>query len=72
MGERFLRIAEVLVQPVLVWDDGDKLTPVAEGAVGTVKLGAHQVSEFIAGLPDRLDEVAAQLEKLETQGAAQS
>lgn len=51
---RRLRVAHVLVQPVLVWDDGDELTPGPDAQPVQVPLSG------LAGLADQLrDEIAA-------------
>lgn len=45
---RRLRVAHVLVQPVLVWDDGEELSPGPEAAAISVPLSQ------MPGLPARL------------------
>lgn len=53
---RKLRVAHVLIQPVLVWDDGEELEPGPEASVVQVKL-----SELV-GMADRLRAEVAQAE----------
>ena len=53
MTNRRLRIAHVLIQPVLVYDDGKELTPGPE--MNVAELPVSQVTEFLSKL---LDEVA--------------
>lgn len=49
MSDRKLRVAHVLVQPVLVWDDGEELIPFASPP------NATQVSlSELDGLADRI------------------
>ena len=45
---RRLRIAHVLIQPVLVWDDGEELEPGPEAQAVQVKLSE------LAGMADQL------------------
>ena len=54
-----LRIAHVLVQPVLVWDDGDDLTPGPELQPVSVPFG--QLGHFIESLPAEVAQLAAQV-----------
>lgn len=54
-----LRISHVIVQPVLVWDDGEELTPGPE--LGQIAVTLSKVAPFVGGLPA---EVAALQEKL--------
>lgn len=56
---RRLRIAHVIVQPVLVWDDGEELQPGPECQPFTRPLS--QLAELAMSLPS---EVAALAEKL--------
>lgn len=56
-GQRRLRVLHVLVQPVLVWDDGETLTPGPEVNVAQVPLGAlgempEQIAQTIAAYQD--------------------
>ena len=53
---RRLRIAHVIVQPVLVWDDGAELAPGPDAAPIRVPLSA------LADLPDRLLSELAQVQ----------
>lgn len=56
MSDRKLRVAHVLVQPVLVWDDGEELTPFAPPP------NATQVSlSELDGLADKIRAEIAQV-----------
>lgn len=54
-----LRIAHLIIQPVLVYDDGEELTPGPE--LGSIQIPLSKVAGFIDTLPA---EVAALAEKL--------
>lgn len=56
---RRLRIAHLVVQPVLVWDDGEEMT--AGPALNPVTLPLSQVAHLVETLPA---EVATLAEKL--------
>ena len=60
MTERRLRISHVLVQPVLVWDDGDELE--AGPQLNAVQLPASGLAEFAAQLPVQVAVLAEQLD----------
>lgn len=45
MMEKKLRVLHVLVQPVLVWDDGENLTPF-EQQIGVVPVGLSEMSNI--------------------------
>lgn len=56
---RRLRIARVIVQPVLVWDDGDELT---DGPIiDPVQLPLSAVPGFIDSLPEQVAGIADQV-----------
>jgi hypothetical protein len=57
---RTLRLAQLIVQPVLVWDDGE-LSPGPD--LPQIGLPLSRLGEFAAGLPA---EIAALQAKLET------
>lgn len=57
-----LRIAHIIVQPVLVWDDGEELTSGPE--LGQIAVPLSKLGEFAGTLPA---EVAALQTKLEAQ-----
>lgn len=57
--EKRLRLAHVLVQPVLVWDDGDEMVPGPQ--LNTHQLRASELAEFAANLPGEVEKLAAQL-----------
>jgi hypothetical protein len=59
---RKLRIAHLEVRPVLVWDDGDELTPGPE--LGQIVIPLSRLAGFAGSLPG---EVAALAEKLEAE-----
>lgn len=61
--KRRLRVAHVLVQPVLVWDDGEHLYP------GPQAGGAQVSVADLPGLPERL---RGELLALEEQAASDS
>ncbi len=54
-----LRLAQVHIQPVLVWDDGDNLTAGPE--IETKVMSLAQAIEFLNGLPSELLRLAEQL-----------
>ncbi|RRQ26313.1 hypothetical protein DK926_18895 [Rhodococcus sp. Eu-32] len=56
---RRLRVAHVIVQPVLVWDDGEEMEP--GPAVQPSTLPVSKVAEALASLPAQL----AQMEQAE-------
>jgi len=56
---RRLRVAHVIVQPVLVWDDGEELAPGPQAQPQQVCLSA---------LPDLPEMLLAQLAEIEQQG----
>lgn len=51
----------VVVQPVLVWDDGDELTPGPQ--VDAVSLPLSQLAGFVDGLPGEVTKLEASLPK---------
>lgn len=53
-----LRIAHVIVQPVLVWDDGEELTPF-EYQVSPLQIPVAELK----GLADKLKEEVKQIEE---------
>jgi hypothetical protein len=57
---RRLRIAHLVVQPVLVWDDGAELTPGPE--LGSITLPLSALSDFAATLPAKVVELAERLD----------
>ena len=58
---RRLRVAQVVVTPVLMWDDGDELTPGPALQPVTVPLSQ------LAGLAERLPAEVAQIEAQATE-----
>lgn len=57
--ERRLRVAHVLVQPVLIWDDGQELT---EGpTLNALMLPPSKLAEFADGLPAQVEAITAQM-----------
>lgn len=55
-----LRIAHLVIQPVLVWDDGEELSPGPE--LGQISIPLSKLAEFGAGLPAEVAALAAKLE----------
>jgi hypothetical protein len=53
---RRLRVAHVLIQPVLVWDDGDELEP--GPAIQAQQLPLAKVASWLVALPGELDRIA--------------
>ncbi len=53
-----LRIVNVIVQPVVVWDDGDALTPGPE--INAVTVAASELVSFAASLPAQIAQIEAQ------------
>lgn len=58
MPEKRLRVAHVIVQPVLVWDDGSELSPGPR---------AEPVHVPLSALPDLPAQIAAELAEAEGQ-----
>ncbi|POH63969.1 hypothetical protein C3B59_10525 [Cryobacterium zongtaii] len=54
-----LRIQSVIVTPVLVWDDGEELTPGPE--LGQISLTLSNLPMFAEGLPAEVAALAARL-----------
>ena len=64
---RRLRISHLIVQPVVVWDDGEELTPGPE--LQTVNLPLSAAPSFIASLPDDIAAIAAQVAEAAAEAA---
>lgn len=58
--QRRLRIDRIVVQTVLVWDDGEELTPGPE--VEPVAMPLSRLAEFAATLPIEVAALGASLE----------
>lgn len=56
---RRLRLSHLIIQPVLVWDDGTELLPGPDAAPKTVPLSAARA--LLDGLPAEIATLAAQL-----------
>lgn len=56
---RRLRVLHVIVQPVLVWDDGQELTPGPQTAAATLPLSA--LADVTAALPAEVAQIEAQM-----------
>ena len=56
-----LRIQSLVVTPVLVWDDGEELTPGPE--LGQISLTLSNLQMFAETLPAEVDALAAKLAK---------
>lgn len=54
-----LRIAHVIVQPVLVWDDGEELTAGPE--LGQLTLPVSKLAGFAESLPAEVEALQAKL-----------
>ncbi|OGL22622.1 hypothetical protein A2707_04895 [Candidatus Saccharibacteria bacterium RIFCSPHIGHO2_01_FULL_45_15] len=61
MTKKRLRIAHIVIQPVLVWDDEDELSPGPE--LSPVSVPLSQAREMLAGLPAEVEKLESQLEK---------
>lgn len=61
MTKKRLRIAHVIVQPVLVWDADDELSPGPE--LSPVSVPLSQAKDMLAGLPDEVEKLVEQLER---------
>lgn len=59
MTERRLRIAYVAVQPVLVWDDGDQLTPGPE--MQGLQLPLTRARQLLDELPQHVADLATRI-----------
>lgn len=57
---RRLRVAHVIVQPVLVWDDGDEMTPGPQVQPATVP--ASQLAAVADSLPAEVARLEAEAE----------
>jgi len=57
---RRLRVQQLLVQPVLVWDDGEELTP-APG-LQQISVPLSQLARLVQTLPAEVAALQAQLE----------
>lgn len=55
-----LRIAHLVVQPVLVWDDGEELTPGPE--LGQIMIPLSKLGDFAGSLPAEVAALAANIE----------
>ena len=66
MTEKRLRISHVLVQPVVVWDDGDNLEPGPEVDALAVPYG--QLAEFVTNLPEQVAALADRFGANQSQG----
>jgi hypothetical protein len=58
-GVKRLRVQHLLVQPVLVWDDGEELTPGPE--LNGLALPLSGVAGFVAGLPAEVELLQSRL-----------
>lgn len=54
---RRLRVAQVIVQPVLMWDDGDELTPGPPVQQATLTLS--QLADWLERVPAEIEALAA-------------
>lgn len=58
-----LRLSHVVMQPVLVYDDGEELTPGPE--LNAVQLPLSKALDMLAGLPGEVERLATQLAEAE-------
>lgn len=63
-----LRVAGFHVQPRLMWDDGEELTP--GPAMGSVELSPSGLAEFAATWPEQFEAYKAQLAAAEASDPA--
>lgn len=59
MSEKRLRLLHLLVQPVLVWDDGSELTAGPDSQARALSLSDAQ--QVIARMPTEIEQLGAQL-----------
>lgn len=59
-----LRIAHLVVQPVLVWDDGEELTPGPE--LGQIAIPLSKLGDFAGTLPEEVVALQVKLEADQT------
>ena len=59
-----LRIAQLIVQPVLVWDNGEELTPGPE--LNQIAIPLSKLSELSESLPAEILALQEQLTKAES------
>lgn len=65
MTDRKLRISHVLIQPVLVWDDGEELSP--GPALQQVQVSLSNAKGMLDGLPDEVAALAEQIAQQESE-----
>lgn len=58
-----LRVLHVVVQPVLVWDDGEDLSPGPE--LSPVPVSPSQLASLAESIPDQVRELAEQIRSAE-------
>ncbi|RYX79492.1 hypothetical protein EON76_02120 [bacterium] len=61
MTKKRLRIAHIVIQPVLVWDTDDELSPGPE--LSPVSVPLSQAKDMLAGLPEEVEKLVKQLER---------
>lgn len=61
---RRLRVAHILIQPVLVWDDGNEITP--GPPVQTNQLPVSELINFVATLPSEVARIETELLRAES------
>lgn len=70
MSERKLRIAHIVIQPVLVWDDGEELTPGPDLQAFSVPVS--KAVDIISGLPGEVAALAERLAAGELEGNSET
>lgn len=63
-----LRIAHIIIQPVVAWDDGEELQP--GPGIDAVTLSPSAAAEFIANLPSQVAELGFDLLRQEMEQLA--
>lgn len=56
--QRRLRIGSVLIQPILVWDDGEELSP--GPPIQETRVPLSEAKQILDLLPKQVEELAAQ------------
>ncbi len=67
MTDRKLRVAHIVIQPVLVWDDGDEMNPGPELPPATLSVSG--VREFLEKLPGTIELISGRLLAAEAETA---
>lgn len=65
MADRRLRIARIMIQPEMVWDDGEEMTPGPE--VNALSVSLSQAFDFLQSLPDQVAKLQDQAQQQEAE-----